>query len=83
MINDTKQSDYQPDVRLLCEKFDIGQHDLVMVMAELCRLADQTPRQMLVTLEKVEDIYQYATELKFKSMEESQPEFDDFDIDFE
>jgi len=82
MIN-SSETDYQPDVRMLCEKFNIGQHTFVMVMAELCRLSAQSPRQMLVTLEKVEDIYQYATELKFKSLNENQPDFEDYDFDFE
>lgn len=61
---------YQPDVRLLCEKFEIGRHQLVLAMTELCRLTKQSPKEMLVTLEGIDDIFEYATQVKFSSIQE-------------
>jgi hypothetical protein len=83
MINDTTQTDYQPDVRLLCERLNIGHHQLVIVMSELCRLTKQSPREMLVTLEGVDDITEYATSVKFDSLDDNQPYFDEFESHFE
>ena len=83
MIDDSKQNDYQPDVRLLCERLDIGHHHLVLVMTELCRLTKQSPREMLVTLESVEDLTEYVNSVRFDSFEEKQPYFDEFESHFE
>jgi len=82
MIDDT-QTEYQPDVRLLCERLEIGHHQLVIVMSELCRLTKQSPREMLVTLEGVDNLLEYATKVKFESLEENQPYFDEFGDEFE
>jgi hypothetical protein len=81
-MTDDTQTEYQPDVRLLCERLGIGHHQLVIVMSELCRLTKQSPREMLVTLEGVDDIMEYATRVKFESLDESQPYFDEFSEEF-
>ena len=50
---------YQPDIQVICEKFGLGRHEIIDILAKLCRLVDCSPKELLVRLENVDNLDDY------------------------
>ena len=51
-----QQEQKEPDVQVICQKHNIGRHDLINLATTVARVGEMTPKEALIKLEEIINI---------------------------
>lgn len=58
------------DIEKLCDKLELGRHDLILLATKVARDGDMTPFQALKKLHEVDDVKEYLIQLNYNKLQQ-------------